>query len=272
MYTILKLTTQIYSNIKCNAGIFNLNSPIMFVFEFLFTIFLAVFSNKFYLVDVANNPERPDVQVGVLGDTEKGRGNFKMQSMREREHGIDYADDDEQGILDEQLNALKQRLIKKQRWKEKTKKEIPEEDKISVDVIEDIAKDLGKEYYNEKEKNSKEEKVNEKEINDENDLLNYLEEVSNEGEVANEERDINDKSVTLDIDEEYEKPDNIETSGDKKANLEETKEKGKSSAKEEENLKVYSNVNSHELPLWEGNLLSIKRTLMPRGRNSKKMS
>ena len=124
----------------------------MFVLEFLFTIFLTVFSNKFYLVDVANNPERPDVQVGVLGNSEKGRGNFKMQSMREREHGIDYADDDEQGILDEQLNALKQRPFKKQRRKEKTKKEIPEEDKISVDVFEDIAKDLGKEYYNEKEK------------------------------------------------------------------------------------------------------------------------
>ena len=46
-------------------------SPNMFVFYFLFTILLSVFSNKFYLVDVEKQPKHPPVGRGKLMDSRK---------------------------------------------------------------------------------------------------------------------------------------------------------------------------------------------------------
>ena len=103
----------------------------MIVFYFLFTFFLAVFSNKFYLIDFEKNLERPDVRGGSLRDIGEGKRNFEMQSIRKREYGNNYAD--EQSDLFEKLNALKQSLIRTQISKVKTKKKIPEEEEIDDD-------------------------------------------------------------------------------------------------------------------------------------------
>ena len=188
-----------------------------------------------------------------------------MQSIRKREYGNNYAD--EQSDLYEKYNALKQSLIRTQRSKLKTKKKIPEVEEIDDDEY--SAEEFGKEFYN---GDKEEDQFNVKEKADEEEVFDEFK-VSDEGEVANGEKEINFKSEPGDVDEKYEEPDNndnrydadnIGTKRDKKGNFIETKDKEKSDEKEKDaSGKVEYNNNNHKLPVCEGHLLSIKKTLVP---------